>query len=165
MRFSAFLVCVVFNVACLPAVIARAQDASIEADRRAARRELELAKMDLRHYWQVEYPRQQRHLNAAIELTNLEIRDLKFRLREYRPYTRFSTGDPFMITIQNTRMCLREAELRLRELWADRNALTRFHSDRWKELEMRVHEARLRIRDLEPAEEPSVSRVADRPFI
>jgi hypothetical protein len=165
MRYSLFLVCLASSVSCLPADIATAQEASINVDRRAARRELELAKMDLRHYWQVEYPRQQRHLNAAVELTRLEIRDLELRLREYRPYTRFSTGDPFMITIQNTRMCLREAELRLRDLWAERNALVRFHSDRWRELEMRVHEARLRVRELEPAEEPAVSKVADRPFI
>ncbi len=166
MRLSPLLICIALSFVCWPVAGATAQDMSTEADRRAARRELELAKMDLRHYWQVEYPRQQRHLNAAIELTKLEIRDLELRLREYRPYTRFSTGDPFMITIQNTRMCLREAELRLRDLWAERNALVRFHhSDQWRELEMRVHEARLRVVELESAEEPAVSTVADRPAI
>jgi hypothetical protein len=165
MRLSPLLVCIALSFASWPTAASMAQEVSTEADRRAARRELELAKMDLRHYWQVEYPRQQRHLNAAIELSKAEIRDLELRLREYRPYTRFSTGDPFMVTIQNTRMCLREAELRLRDLWAERNALVRFHSDQWRELEMRVHEARLRVLALEPAEDPAVSTVADRPAI
>jgi hypothetical protein len=105
--------------------------------------------MELRHYWQVEYPRQQRHLNAAIELTEAEIRDYKERLRAYRPFDRFSTGQPFLVTLQELRMCLREAELRLRDLWAERNALVRFHSDEWRFLEMKVHEARLRVAALE----------------
>jgi hypothetical protein len=165
MRFSPLLTCMVLSVVCSSAASATAQDASSLADRRAARRELELAKMDLRHYWQVEYPRQQRFLIAAIELTKAEVQDLQLRLREYQPYTRFSTGDPFMITIQNTRTCLREAELRLRELWRERSALTRFHSDQWRVLEMRVHEARLRVAELESAEELEVSTVADRPVI
>jgi hypothetical protein len=121
--------------------------------------------MDLRHYWQVDYPRQQRNLNAAIELTKCEIRDLQFRLRQYQPFTRFSTGDPFMVTIQNTEMCLREAEFRLRELWAERNALVRYHSDQYRELELRVHEARLRVIELEPEDEPRAARIAVDPSV
>ena len=92
--------------------------------------------MELRNYWQVEYPRQQRHLNAAIELTEAEIRNYEERLREYQPFNRFSTGQPFLVTLQELRMCLREAELRLRDLWAERNALLRFHADEWRLLEM-----------------------------
>ena len=46
--------------------------ASLQA-RIAARRELALAKLDLQNYWQVEYPRQRRELNLAIELTQAEI--------------------------------------------------------------------------------------------
>jgi hypothetical protein len=121
--------------------------------------------MELRHYWQVEYPRQQRLLNSAIELTRTEIRDLEARLRAYRPFTRFSTGDPFMVTIQNTRRCLREAELRLRDLWAERNALVRYHSDDYRALELRVHEARLRVVELEPEVERRSARVAVDPSI
>jgi hypothetical protein len=159
------MICLAIVAGCLPSTALFAQDASDASIRRSARRDLELAKMDLRHYWQVEYPRQQRHLNAAIELTRAEIRDYQERLRAYRPFTRFSTGDPFMITIQDTRMCLREAELRLRDLWAERNALVRYHSDQYRELEIQVHEARLRVVKLEPADEPIVAPVADRAAI
>jgi hypothetical protein len=165
MRFSPSLVLLAIVAGCLPISFAAAQEATALADRISARRDLELAKMDLRHYWQVEYPRQQRHLNAAIELTKCEIRDLQWRLREYEPFTRFSTGDPFMVTIQNTQMCLREAELRLRDLWAERNALVRYHSDQYRELELRVHEARLRVIELEPEERPRAARVAVDPSI
>jgi hypothetical protein len=143
-----FLICTLGAICVAPGV-ARAQEGADYAARLNARQELELAKIELRHYWQVEYPRQQRHLNAAIQLTDAEIRDYRARLREYAPFTRFSTGQPFLITLQDLRMCLREAEFRQRELWAERNALVRFHSDQWRMLEMRVHAARLRVAELE----------------
>jgi hypothetical protein len=151
--------------ACLTATFANAQETSVAAERIFARRDLELAKMELRHYWQVEYPRQQRHLDAAIELTRAEICDLQERLHEYRPFTRFSTGDPFMVTIQNTRMCLREAELRLRDLWAERNALVRYHSDDYRLLELKVFEARRRVAELEAEDDPRSARVTRDPSI
>jgi hypothetical protein len=151
--------------ACLQTSPASAQEVSPVEERMSARHDLELAKIELRHYWQVEYPRQQRHLNAAIELTRAEIRDLEFRLREYRPFTRFSTGDPFMVTIQNTQMCLREAQLRLRDLWAERNALVRYHADAYRALELNVLEARWRVVELEPTDEPRSARAAVDPSI
>ena len=165
MRFSPSMICLSIVTGCWPATALFAQEMSVVSARMSARRDLELAKLELRHYWQVEYPRQQRHLNAGIELTSAEIRNFQVRLRAYRPFSRFSTGDPFMFTIQETQMCLREAELRLRDLWAERNALVRFHSDQWRVLELQVHEARLRVVELEPADEPIVAPVADRPAI
>jgi hypothetical protein len=165
MRFSPSLLVTALVLNLLSNTYVSAQDDAVVFERRNARRELELAKIDLRHYWQVEYPRQQRHLNASIELTRCEIRDLQFRLRHYEPFTRFSTGDPFMITIQNTQMCLREAEFRLRDLIAERNALVRFHSDQYRELELRVLEARQRVIALEPAEPPRTARLAVDPSI
>jgi hypothetical protein len=135
MRFSPVPFCLAIAALCVPGSILRADEASDLSARISARQELELAKSELRNYWQVEYPRQRRHLNAAIELTELEIRDLKARLREWGPFSRFTYGDPFMVTIQETKFCLRDAELRLRDLWAERNALIRFHADQWRALE------------------------------
>jgi hypothetical protein len=169
MRFSPSMFCLAIIAGCLSSTHANAQEVSDLSARMSARRDLELAKMELRHYWQVDYPRQRRHLNAAIELTELEIRGYEERLREWGPFSRFSTGDAFWLTIQETRMCLREAQLRLRDLWAERNALVRFHSDQWRELEFQVHQARLRVAALEPDDEPNndaaASPVADRPAI
>jgi len=128
---------------------AQAQSDSFLQVRSAARRDLELAKIELRNYWQIEYPRQRRDLNAAIDLTEAEIRNYKVQLREYWPFTRFSTGQPFLLTLQNLRMCLREAEWRLRDLQAERNALVRFHSDQWRALELNVQDARFRVAEIE----------------
>jgi hypothetical protein len=165
MRFSSSLICLAIVVVCAPAAV-HAQEASYLSAQMSARRELEIAKMELRDYWQVEYPRKQRHLNALIELTEAEIRDYKAQLRDWEPYNRFTYGSAFLITIQNTRWCLRDAELRLRDLWAERNALVRFHSDQWRLLEMRVFDARLRVAELEGELEPQVSTtIDDRPAI
>jgi hypothetical protein len=165
MRFSPSFLTMAIVAACMQISPANAQEVSPIEERMSARRDLEVAKIELRHYWQVEYPRQQRHLNAAIELTRAEICDLEFRLHEYRPFTRFSTGDPFMVTIQNTQMCLREAQLRLRDLWAERNALVRYHADEYRALELNVLAARRRVVELEPADEPRSARAAVDPSI
>jgi hypothetical protein len=131
--------------------------------RLAARRDLELAKLELRQYWQVDYPRQQRELNAAIEMTELEIRNYQERLRAYQPFTRFSTGQPFLITIQDLQMCLRAAELRLDNLREERNNLIRFHSDNWRLLEMKVFDARLRVATLEAHDESTAGPANQQP--
>lgn len=151
----------------LALVSAEAQElrSSLTSEQIAARRNLELAKRDLRFYLEVEYPRQQRHLSRLMELTRQEISDLQWRLRQYQPFSRFSINDPFMTTIQNTQMCLREAEFRLRNLIAEKVTLNRCHIDTWRDLELRVQQARLRVLELETPEEPVLSRVADRPAI
>ena len=53
-------------------------------------------------------------------------------------------------------MCIREGELRLRNLQAERNTLVRFHGDQFRVFEMRVVEARLRVAELE-ADDVAVS--------
>ncbi len=161
MRFSPSILFVAIAALCIAPDAACAQDASDRMARLSARRDLELAKMELRHYWQVDYPRQQRHLNAAIKLTEAEIRDYRARLRAYQPYDRFSIGQPFLVTLQELRMCLRDAELRLQDLWAERNALRRFHSDQWRLLEMQAYEARLRVAELEADDTQDAAEVAE----
>jgi hypothetical protein len=148
MRFSPLIFCLAIVASGSIFSTAGAQDEAALDARIAARRELYLAKLDARHYWQVEYPRLRRELNAAIELTEEEVRNYEVQLRAYRPYTRFSTGQPFMLTLQKLRMCLHEAELRLEDLWAERNALVRFRTEDWRALELRVYEARLRVAEL-----------------
>jgi hypothetical protein len=106
MRFSplVWLAAIVAFSTALPNCSAQEDADSSYAARMSARHELELAKMELRHYWQVEYPRQQRHLNAAIQLTQAEIRDYRERLRAYRPFNRFSLGQPMLLTLQEVRI-------------------------------------------------------------
>jgi hypothetical protein len=146
---------------CLLSSNVRADEPVYEVERWRARHELAVAKMELRNYWQVEFPRQQRRLNAAIALTEAEIRDYEARLLDYQPFNRFSRGQPFLITLQDLRMCLLDAELRLRDLWAERNALLRSRGDEWRVLEHKVHEARLRVLEIEAAHESSEPAVTD----
>jgi hypothetical protein len=129
------------------------QTIGFTSERAALRRELGEANLELRHYLQVEHPRQRRHLDAQIQLTEAEVRALQGRLREYRPFTRFSTGNPLNVTIQHTQMCLLDAELRLADLRAERNNLIRFRSDQWRVLEMQAFELRMRLAELERTEE------------
>jgi len=135
-------------VSCLLTPVRAQESASLQA-RVAARHELELAIIDLRNYWQIEYPRQRRELNAAIELTEMELQNNQEMLREFRPFTQFSIGQPFPITVRSLQMCIRENELRLDNLRAERNAFIRFRSDEFRALEMKVQEARLRVAELE----------------
>jgi multidrug efflux pump subunit AcrA (membrane-fusion protein) len=124
----------------------------LSAARADARRELAIAKAEARYYWQVDYPQQQRDLNAAIELTEMEIKATKLQLHQYEPFDHFSYGAPLYMPIQDMRICLREAELRLDRLREQRNALVRFHSDQGYVLDQRVAEARSRLVELEGGE-------------
>jgi hypothetical protein len=122
------------------------------AELAAARRALVAAKLEARYYWQVEYPRKRRELNAAIAFTDADVRTLKQRLREYGPFTQFSTGQPLSVTYQDLKLCILDAELRLRALRDERNNLVRFHSDELAMLELNVAEARARVIELEGGE-------------
>jgi hypothetical protein len=143
------VVCVLaFGCICLTSN-ARSEDQPSLAARLAARHELELAKIDLRNYWLVEYPRQKRELDAAIEITKMEICNNDHMQEEFRPFTRFTIGEPFPITIRNLQMCRQVAEVRLKNLEDERAELIRFHGDQFRALEMKVQEARLRVAQLE----------------
>jgi hypothetical protein len=131
---------------------ASAQDEAFLAERAAARRSLEMAKIELRLYLQVEHPRELRRLDAQIRLTEQEIKAYEERLREYRSVDKFYTGRPLLVTLQDVRLCHLESQLRLEDLRAERAAAVRFHSDQWRLLELRVHEARTHVAQLERGE-------------
>jgi hypothetical protein len=125
-----------------------AQEPSLQ-EQIAVRRDLAEAKMNLRYYWQVEYPRRCRELDGAIELTRTEIDGSRALLRRFQPYTHFTIDEPYPITARNLQMCIRTSELRLNDLLAERNALIRYHSDQFRVLAWDVYAARARVVDLE----------------
>jgi hypothetical protein len=147
------MICSFAIVAICGATSALAQNQGSLQARMAARQELELAKLDLQNYWQIEYPRQRRQLNLAIELTQAEIEGNQEQQESLRPFTRFSLGEPFPLTIANLRVCRKAAELRLNDLQAERNMLIRFHGDQFRILQMRVQATRQRVLELEPTDE------------
>jgi hypothetical protein len=152
MRLVSLLLCLAVSVNWPPAT-APAQDVPDVNEIAAARDELRLAKLEFRDYWLVEYPRIQRHLDAQIRLTEAEVRTIKERIRMYDPFNRFSTGSAVTWALQDLRMCLLDAELRLRDLWAERSNLIRFRTPQWRILEARVHDARWRLAELQNARE------------
>ncbi len=151
MRFSPRTCCLAIVVALCATLPAHAEDAQCAAARKAARRALERAKIELRLYRQVEYPRELRRLDAEIKLTKAEIDIVRQRLDDYRAYERSSNGGAFKKPAQDARLCLLDAELRLKSLQAERNALVRFHSDRARLLELNVYDARVLVIQLEQA--------------
>ena len=160
MRLHLRTVCVLlFAAVCTTPLFA--QEPTLQ-ERIAVRRDLDVAKMNLRYYWQVEYPRKQRALDAEIECTRAEIENNRWLLREYGPFNRFSTGQPFPITIRDLQMCIQNSEFRLNDLLAERNALVRFHADQFRVLAADVYAARARIVDLE-ADMPPLTETAVQP--
>ncbi|HEX3601201.1 MAG TPA: hypothetical protein VHU84_13710 [Lacipirellulaceae bacterium] len=147
MRLSPALMLLVLFAGAV-ATTAHAQEASLR-ERVAARRDLEQAKSELLYYWQVEYPRKCRELDSEIEITRAEIDDNRSLLREYQPFTQFSIGEPFPITIRNIHLCIRTGEIRLNDLLAERGTLMRFHGDKFHALSDQVYAARLRVAELE----------------
>lgn len=121
----------------------------LDGDRLAARHALEIAKLELRLYRQVEYPREKRHLEATIQLTRAEVKMLRRRIRAYHPFDQFEIGKPLLVTLQNTKLALLAAELRLEDIQAELTALRRYHSDRCRLLELKVYEARARVAQIE----------------
>jgi hypothetical protein len=148
MKFLPIICSIAVVTICGVSSAAAQEQATLQA-RIAARQELALAKLDLQTYWQIEYPRLRREVNLAIELTKAEIEGNQEQQESLRPFTRFSIGEPFPLTIANLRVCRKSAELRLNDLQAERNMLIRFHGDQFRILEMRVHAARQRVADLE----------------
>lgn len=153
MRFSLHASVAALLAACLASHCHAQQEAPVE-DRIAARMDLTAAKNNLRYYWQVEYPRQLRSLDQAIALTRTEIDSNKRLMRQYRPFTRFSIGQPFPITISRLEICIQASEYRLDDLIAERDALVRYRADHFNQLAFEVTLARQRVLALEtPASE------------
>ena len=128
---------------------ALADVATLEAQIAAARRELTAAKIEAQQFWQVEYPRRRRELNAAIELTDAEIRTLRRQIRSYGPFNTFAYGQLPAIGFRELPLCLKEAEIRYRALVDERNNLARSHANELQLLELRVAAARERVLALE----------------
>lgn len=149
MRFSPVLLFVAILGSNIAVSASAQEEASLET-RIAARLDLAQAKNNLRYYWQVEYPRQLRALDFAIETTRTDIENNRRLMRQYRPFTRFTIGQPFPITISHLESCNQAAEFRLADLIAERDALMRFRADQFNQLAFEVRQARLQVLALEP---------------
>jgi hypothetical protein len=128
---------------------ASAQDVADPAEIQAARRALEAAKIEARHYWQIEYQCDKRELDAAIRVSDEEVRTMRRQLRRFGPFHAFAYGQQPAFEYRNARLCLAEAEARRRLLIDERNDLARSHGDHLALLNLNVAEARARLVALE----------------
>ncbi len=128
---------------------AAAQNDAYQAELAAARRALAVAKIEARHYWQVEYQCERRELNAAISVADEEVRTMRRQLRSFGPFSPFAYGQLPAFAYRNARLCLAEADARRRLLIDERNDLVRSHSDHLALLQLNVAEARARVVELE----------------
>ncbi len=149
MRFSSLILAVVIAATSSAADSAETQNDPHQAELAAARRALAVAKIEARYYWQVEYQRERRELNASIEFTDAEVQTLRQQLRTLAPFHPFAYGQEPWYGLRDAKLCLKDAEVRLRALIDERNNLVRFHSDHLALLELKVAEARALVVALE----------------
>jgi len=158
MRSSLPISALIFVAVCSAAGSASAQIDPHQAELAAARRALAAAKIEARLYWQIDYQCERRELNAAIELTDAEVQMRRRQLRTFAPFNPFGYGQQSSFALGDARLCLKDAEVRLRALIDERNNLVRFHSDRLALLELNVAAARDRVVALEGGGEIDVVR-------
>lgn len=148
-RFAVVILCLSF--CCVGSKTVQAADqspevrAELDAALAQARAELTAAKSELLFYLKVEHPRKTRRVAADIKLITLDIKGLKDRLRRYSSFHRSRYNRPFLVSEQNARLALLDAELTLKELQNERSTLFRFKSDFCKPYELKVSAARARV--------------------
>ena len=110
-----------------------------------ARRRLEIAKIELRLYEEIEYPRKERHFDAQIKFLSLDIEGLKKRVREYKRFNNSRSTSPFLVSLHEAKLALLDAEFRLKDARAERCSLRKFHPDRRKLFLLRIEAARAEV--------------------
>ena len=141
---AAFLSTLAVHSVTAPVSRAAAPAAAIEA----ARRDVEIAELELRRYLVVEYPASRKQLESQIAMAYAEIKSNRLLVREYERMSRGKTSQPFLVTLEDARLALLAAELRYDELRDQKSNLEKFHSDQCRLYELRVAAARQRLRSL-----------------
>jgi hypothetical protein len=107
----------------------------------AARRQLELAQLKLRLYERDEYPRQLGNVERAIVMAKAEVESFRRRVREYEQFDKFTNPGPLLTSLEDARLCLVDAELKLRGLDDERFLLIRSRSDRTRIYQLEIEAA------------------------
>jgi hypothetical protein len=114
----------------------------------AARRDLAAAKLEVQQVTQLDFQCRRRELNAAIRVSDEEIRTLRRDLRRYGPFHAFAYGQQPTFQYRNLRLCIAEADASRRLLIAERNDLNRAYNNELALLNLNVSEARARLVEL-----------------
>ena len=114
----------------------------------SARRDVEIAELELRRYLRVEYPSQRDHLAAQMTLARAEVNVQRRLVREYERLSRGKTSKPFLVKFSDARMALLAAEVSYQRNCDEKSRLEKFHSSQRRLLELRVEAARERLKSL-----------------
>ena len=112
----------------------------------SARRDVEIAELELRRYLNVAYPSQRDHFAAQMTLAKAEIEVQRGLVREYERMSRGKTSKPFLVTLADARLALLAAELSYQRNCDEKNRLEKFHSSQRRLYELRVEQARARLK-------------------
>ena len=131
---------------CTIAAPARAAGSSAAID--AARRDVEIAELELRRYLVIDYPARRTPLESQITMARAEIQTNRRLVREYERMSRGKTSRPFLVTLADARLTLLAAELRHHQLCQQKSNLEKFHGDQRRLYELHIEAARQRLESL-----------------
>ena len=114
----------------------------------AAQRSLETAQLRLRLYEREEHPRNLHRLEREIELAKAHVESYRRRVAEYEQFDKFDSSNALFLSLEEARLGLLQAELKLEELAEDRYLLLRHHSARLRLFQLEVDEAAQYLREL-----------------
>lgn len=127
---------------------ASAQSVADQAAIDAARRDVAAAKLEAQQITQLDFQCRRRELNAAIRVSDEELRTLRRDLRRYGPFHAFAYGQLPTFQYRNLRLCIADADARRRLLIAERNDLQRAYNNEVALLNLNVAAARARLVEL-----------------
>jgi hypothetical protein len=112
------------------------------ATRAAAERNLELAELRLLRFDRIDYPLAQKRLENEIEMTKAEIDSRKRRIAEYDRFNHSAYSSPFFYTLEENRLALKDAELRLDMLLRERCLRVQYKGTMRRIRELEVEQSR-----------------------
>jgi hypothetical protein len=101
--------------------------------------EQELRDLEWRLYERVDFPLRVRRLDTEIKIAEARLKSLERLLAEYLTLQKFSPGDgnPLTLTVEDTRLTILEAKLRLADLREERLLLDRYKDDQRRLFDLR----------------------------
>ncbi len=108
----------------------------------------QLAQLRLQQYRFVELPRQRQLLNDESRLIESEIRVLKRRVRDYRPFALVGRNSPFLRDAERTRLALQATEQELRRIKDERIYQMRYSRQNAQLYQMDVLRTAMRVRQV-----------------
>ena len=116
-----------------------------------AHSDFQLARLHLQQYRHVTLPQQRRQLNENIKLADQEIKLLKRRLRNYRPFLQVDEFSPVRTAADSHRLALTAAQSQSRQLRDARINQMRFTRQNYQLLQLELLKAATQLAEVQRA--------------